>query len=986
MTPCTFKSLIDSTRKAISAFILLCFISTSVNCPVYAQLAPQGMVTRLPVPGVMVGLSPDFSPATLKGITVHPESPFQFDFIVDQGDSNIPLAQKKEAYQKLVKYFLASLTIPEKDLWVNLSPYEKNRIIPNDFGMTVMGREILAQDYLLKQITASIIYPEETLGKKFWNKIYKEAYQKLGRTDIPVNTFNKVWIVPDQAVVYENGNTAYILKSHLKVMLEEDYLSLNKHTAIQLPTRGHVQENSEALSPSTLPSDVGLNMKAPQVNNPTHNLASQVVREIVLPELEKEVNEGKNFALLRQINDSLILATWFKKKLKNSVLGRIYVDKDKVKGIDQDPKNNQEIYQRYLQAYKKGVFNYIKEDYDSLSRQTIPRKYFSGGWNADFAMVVLNRLDSRGLALYRPALNLDKRGRETESVRVDLQETSSGDVKLMQGLEQAMENYFDSGGQLGNDGDSIESVLSASTFYSTSDYYIFILRQRGIDISKFITDTADLKASIKKVVIESGAGPEMMLRIQKAIARFDEDQIDMPDIPENEVRNSFLKGNLSVTPELAADIVSKAVTTVAMSLGTHFGVHQAFIHLGLNHEVIDAVLDLGFSVASGLYMSKWIHDATEKYIKGKIKRNKVRPFLHKVKGITPDMIQRYRDAVKDLVKCFEDQDIETSKLSALRTLLQDVEIALLETGRLSRVTNYLSNVEKMNGTAQNPSVNIESVLIYLLNEINHENHPFFLHLQRSWYESANNWKDEEGWETNVNLKAKDVLLSIIERIEYMDKVYNKILDSKVREKLRSNIFAKEDTIRAQLKGSMGIDIAFYKKIFEDTQLTTPEKRYILICDILDIENKLRMAREALVAGRDVPVYTGGLIQRANALVGILDEKNVIKDEHDIDLIRTRINGVIEQARTTLDGVIKKLLTPAQASSSSLVTAGAVSTKGGIDLNPANQNMVIQGKGNDFIVPSNFNNTDAAQISGFVPIVESIKSIPDLHKILGINSM
>jgi len=28
----------------------------------------------------------------------------------------------KDESRKLIKYFLASLTIPEKDLWVNLSP------------------------------------------------------------------------------------------------------------------------------------------------------------------------------------------------------------------------------------------------------------------------------------------------------------------------------------------------------------------------------------------------------------------------------------------------------------------------------------------------------------------------------------------------------------------------------------------------------------------------------------------------------------------------------------------------------------------------------------------------------------------------------------------------------------------------------------------------------------------------------------------------
>ena len=68
-----------------------------------------------------------------------------------------------------------------------------------------MGRDLLAEDYILKQITASLIYPEEQTGKQFWKRVYEEAAKKFGTTDIPVNTFNKVWIVPDHAKVYEHG-------------------------------------------------------------------------------------------------------------------------------------------------------------------------------------------------------------------------------------------------------------------------------------------------------------------------------------------------------------------------------------------------------------------------------------------------------------------------------------------------------------------------------------------------------------------------------------------------------------------------------------------------------------------------------------------------------------------------------------------------------------------------------------------------------------
>ena len=48
-------------------------------------------------------------------------------------------------------------------------------MIPEALGQTDMGRDLLAQDYILKQITASLIYPEKQLGKTFWDKVYAKA-------------------------------------------------------------------------------------------------------------------------------------------------------------------------------------------------------------------------------------------------------------------------------------------------------------------------------------------------------------------------------------------------------------------------------------------------------------------------------------------------------------------------------------------------------------------------------------------------------------------------------------------------------------------------------------------------------------------------------------------------------------------------------------------------------------------------------------------
>jgi len=216
-------------RKILTLTVIVCFFLTSLG-PL--PKAHADSVLGLPAPGTMVNLSPAYEPTLIKGLIVHKDNPFLFDFIVDTGNSGIAGDTLKKEGDRLVKYFFACLTIPEKDLWVNLSPYEKDKMVPQALGQTALGRDLLAQDYILKQLTASLIYPEKDLGKAFWDRVYAKARQMYGSTQIPVNTFNKVWIVADKATVYEHGQTAFVVNGHMKVMLEEDYLALQKHSVI----------------------------------------------------------------------------------------------------------------------------------------------------------------------------------------------------------------------------------------------------------------------------------------------------------------------------------------------------------------------------------------------------------------------------------------------------------------------------------------------------------------------------------------------------------------------------------------------------------------------------------------------------------------------------------------------------------------------------------------------------------------------------------
>ncbi len=335
-------------NRIVTILILGVFLSSTILPPVQAKtnLIPESALEDLPIPGAMVTMTEKFTPVLIHGLTIHPNNPFEFDFFVGIGDADLKEDALRDEADKLIKYFLAALTVPEEEMWVNLSPYEKDRIIPEGLGDTQMGRDLLMQDYMLKQLTASLMYPETELGEEFWNRVYERAYEEYGSTVIPTNTFHKVWIVPGDVLVLEKDNSAYVLDSHLRVMLEEDYLSRD------------------------------------QCLDCTNQVSTDVIRNIIIPAIEKEVNEGKTFSNLRQIYHSMILATWYKLNLEQTFLGQAYVDQNKTSGVDTYDKHiNQKIYARYVASFKKGVYDYIKEDYDPSSQTILPRKYFSGGFS-----------------------------------------------------------------------------------------------------------------------------------------------------------------------------------------------------------------------------------------------------------------------------------------------------------------------------------------------------------------------------------------------------------------------------------------------------------------------------------------------------------------------------------------------------------------------------------------------------------------------------
>ncbi|MBF0572061.1 MAG: hypothetical protein HQL12_09365, partial [Candidatus Omnitrophica bacterium] len=218
--------------KAIAVIVLISFAGTFA-CPITSYAQEELTISR--AIGSQTPL--EILPLNIKGLAIHSDNPGKLDFILDSL-KEFPDKDVKNEAVRLFKYFLAALTVPQDEIWVNLSPYEHDRMIPVQFGYTEMGRDFLIEDYALKQLTASLIYPEGKLGKAFWNKVYQKAYRLYGTTDVPINTFNRVWIIPDHPAVYVRGQEVFVIRNHLKVLSEKDFLASSKYFGAKA---GHVR-------------------------------------------------------------------------------------------------------------------------------------------------------------------------------------------------------------------------------------------------------------------------------------------------------------------------------------------------------------------------------------------------------------------------------------------------------------------------------------------------------------------------------------------------------------------------------------------------------------------------------------------------------------------------------------------------------------------------------------------------------------------------
>lgn len=281
----------------------------------------QSVWAKQPQFNWMIAPTAPFEPFKLIGLTISRANPTQMSFHFSEGETQTlsQIATEREM-NKLLRYFSACLAIPDTNLWVNLSPYEPHRIMSDALAMTDYGTDMLEQDIVLKRLAASLLHPEGSVGLRFWTKL--EAQMGINGLQTPIILCQKVWICPDEVSIQELNEdddgipsdssdanpgdklSVYLTKVQLKVNVNIDNLALRKQLTSG-DDRLFYQEINET--------------------------GVELFREIILPEIQRELDHGRLFGPFRQQYAAWVLAKWIKQQpfIKQHPALRDYIDKNK---------------------------------------------------------------------------------------------------------------------------------------------------------------------------------------------------------------------------------------------------------------------------------------------------------------------------------------------------------------------------------------------------------------------------------------------------------------------------------------------------------------------------------------------------------------------------------------------------------------------------------------------------------------------------------
>lgn len=319
-----------------------------------------------PCGGEESGLSSALSSPTYGGVDF---SSLQLRYLSDHAGSGVQYAFSAKAAQKGLEQDsssgLSALTESMADLrtwlvlspdtfWVNLSPDEPDRIIDTKLGQTNAGRALLEADWRMKQTQGALLDPKTSFGAEYW--------RRLGGSSGQVCYSSRMWIVPGDVEIREDGDSLYVLKATLDVKAKaEDVAGLGQSSC-----------NAD-------PAETARNERLEQ--------------EMLVPKIVKAVNSEPEYGPLRRAFLARVVAQW----IRDRHAGGHSTSFDKlIDSGDLGPASlrgswqPKQVYDAYLRSINEGDFTY--ERTTRVGNTTVTYVMRTGG--VDFGKLPSEKLSS----------------------------------------------------------------------------------------------------------------------------------------------------------------------------------------------------------------------------------------------------------------------------------------------------------------------------------------------------------------------------------------------------------------------------------------------------------------------------------------------------------------------------------------------------------------------------------------------------------------
>ncbi len=260
--------------------------------------------------------------AYFTGIEIADDGWMQFGWGRKDGvDGEIPLIEKRTN----LKFFFSALALPDKNLWVNLDvSAREGEILGEGLKFLDIGKVFLASDVELKNDVKQAFVQTGFLD---------ELFERAASETMAVEDWNfapRFWIVPGKIDILENKKSMVIKSCSLEVKADM----------------------------------AGLDSKDP-VERRFNEFALKRINELIVPRLNKIVNNDMRYALLRQAVRAIVIAMWYEKKSRESdVRFKDIINVGVLKELKSSPWSKRRFLDEYLKLYKLGTMDMGLDGWD----------------------------------------------------------------------------------------------------------------------------------------------------------------------------------------------------------------------------------------------------------------------------------------------------------------------------------------------------------------------------------------------------------------------------------------------------------------------------------------------------------------------------------------------------------------------------------------------------------------------------------------------